>query len=129
MKKKLEYLFLSLLVVCFCYFIQKDSDTINFSKSKNNIISESLRKTNYSGSWIYGEGMHIFKDDKSLEEYNIKFINEDMQELQALYLAVCEMEYFPMECVMYGRIVSPVLSNQKNLLVDSFEILYIQGCE
>ncbi len=129
MKKKLEYLFLSLLVVCFCYFIQKDSDTINFSKSKNNIISESLRKTNYSGSWIYGEGMHIFKDDKSLEEYNIKFINEDMQELQELYLAVCEMEYFPMECVMYGRIVSPVLSNQKNLLVDSFEILYIQGCE
>ncbi|MAJ90443.1 MAG: hypothetical protein CMD08_04115 [Flavobacteriales bacterium] len=129
MKKKLEYLFLSLLVVCFCYFIQKDSDTINFSKSKNNIISESLRKTNYSGSWIYGEGMHIFKDDKSLEEYNIKFINEDMQEVQELYLAVCEMEYFPMECVMYGRIVSPVLSNQKNLLVDSFEILYIQGCE
>ena len=73
--------------------------------------------------------MHIFKDDKSLEEYNIKFINEDMQELQALYLAVCEMEYFPMECVMYGRIAKPVLSNQKNLLVDSFEILYIQGCE
>ena len=129
MKKKLEYLYLSLLVVCFCFLIQKDSDTINFSKSKNDIINESLRKTTYRGSWIYGEGMHIFKDDKSLEEYNIKFINEDMQELQALYLAVCEMEYFPMECVMYGRIAKPVLSNQKNLLVDSFEILYIQGCE
>ena len=129
MKKKLEYLYLSLLVVCFCFLIQKESDTINFSKSKNNIINESLRKKTYSGSWIYGEGMHIFKDDKSLEEYNIKFINEDMQELQALYLAVCEMEYFPMECVMYGRIAKPVLSNQKNLLVDSFEILYIQGCE
>ena len=129
MKRKLEYIFLSLLVVCFCFLIQKDSDTINFSKSKNNIISESLRKTTFIGSWIYGEGMHIFKDDKSLEEYNIKFINEDMQELQALYLAVCEMEYFPMECVMYGRVVSPVLSNQKSLLVDSFEILYIQGCE
>ncbi len=45
-----------------------------------------------------------------------------MQELAELYLAVCEMEYFPMECIMQGNL------QNETLQVFDFEILYIQGC-
>ena len=76
----------------------------------------------YSGWWVYGEGQHIFKDEATLEEWNLKFPNENMQELAALYLAITEMEYFPMECVMTGSLKADTLS------VNNFEITYIQGC-
>jgi len=76
----------------------------------------------YVGWWVYGEGQHIFKDETTLEEWELTFPNENMQELVELYLAVCEMEYFPMECMMQGN-----LQNDTLIVVD-FEILYIQGC-
>ena len=76
----------------------------------------------YTCWWIYGEGQHIFKDEATLEEWELTFPNEDMEELVDLYLAVCEMEYFPMECDMYGN-----LQNDTLIVVD-FEITYIQGC-
>ena len=52
---------------------------------------------------MYGEGYHIFKDEESLEEWNLEFINENMEELVELYLSITEMEYFPMECKMIGH--------------------------
>ena len=76
----------------------------------------------YVGWWVYGEGQHIFKDEATLEEWNLKFLNENMEELVALYLSVCEMEYFPMECNMIGRLQKDTLE------VTDFEITYIQGC-
>lgn len=76
----------------------------------------------YIGWWIYGEGQHIFKDESTLEEWELIFLNENTEELETLYLAVCEMEYFPMECVMKGNL------HNDTLMVDDFEILYIQGC-
>lgn len=101
-----------------------------FTENKNSkIIFSSEEQKSYKGWWIYGEGLHIFKDEETLEEYNLEFINEDIQELQDLYLAVCEMEYFPMECSMLGKLKKSVLSNQATLVVNNFEILYIQGCE
>jgi len=75
-----------------------------------------------NGWWVYGEGQHIFKDEESLEEYDLTFPNENMEELVELYLAVCEMEYFPMECKMTGILHGNFLE------VSDFEILYIQGC-
>ena len=48
--------------------------------------------------------------------------NENMEELVELYVSVCEMEYFPMECEMKGILIGSILS------VQEFEILYIQGC-
>ena len=76
----------------------------------------------YVGWWVYGEGQHIFKDETTLEEWGLTFPNENMKELVELYLAVCEMEYFPMECIMQGD-----LQNDTLQVVD-FEITYIQGC-
>ena len=76
----------------------------------------------YTGWWVYGEGQHIFKDEETLEEYDLVFPNENMEELVELYLSVCEMEYFPMECEMKGILSGSILS------VQEFEILYIQGC-
>ena len=76
----------------------------------------------YVGWWVYGEGQHIFKDETTLEEWELTFPNENMQELVELYLAVCEMEYFPMECMMQGNL------QNDTLIVADFEILYIQGC-
>ena len=80
-------------------------------------------KTNtLTGWWVYGEGQHIFKDEQTLEEYDLVFPNENMVELVELYVSVCEMEYLPMECQMTGLLSGNILS------VQAFEILYIQGC-
>ena len=84
-------------------------------------ISSDTVKT-YVGWWVYGEGQHIFKDEQTLDEYDLIFPNENMDELVELYVSVCEMEYFPMECQMTGFLSGGILS------VQEFEILYIQGC-
>ena len=97
-------------------------------KREIEISVESTTEKNYKGWWVYGEGQHIFKDEETLEEYTLEFPNEDMTELQALYLAVCEMEYFPMECAMTGHIKKELIKKQNTLIVSEFEILYIQGC-
>tara|TARA_E500000331_G_scaffold323372_1_gene338947 strand:- start:189 stop:533 length:345 start_codon:yes stop_codon:yes gene_type:complete len=76
----------------------------------------------YKGWWVYGEGQHIFKDEATLGEWQLSFPNENFEELVELYLAVCEMEYFPMECEMHGNLINDTL------IVKDFEILYIQGC-
>ena len=76
----------------------------------------------YKGWWVYGEGQHMFKDEATLGEWQLSFPNENFEELAELYLAVCEMEYFPMECEMHGNLINDTL------IVADFEILYIQGC-
>jgi hypothetical protein len=84
------------------------------------VISDTVKT--YVGWWVYGEGQHIFKDELILDEYDLVFPNENMVELVELYISVCEMEYFPMECQMTGILRGSILS------VQEFEILYIQGC-
>ena len=76
----------------------------------------------YVGWWVYGEEQHIFKDETTLGEWGLTFPNENIEELVELYVAVCEMEYFPMECIMQGN-----LQNDTLQVVD-FEITYIKGC-
>ena len=91
-------------------------------ESEIQIIAENSDENTYTGWWVYGEGQHIFKDEATLEEFDLVFPNENMEELVALYLSVCEMEYFPMECDMKGNVQNDTLE------VTDFEITYIQGC-
>tara|TARA_B100000513_G_C11886564_1_gene180967 strand:+ start:780 stop:1100 length:321 start_codon:yes stop_codon:yes gene_type:complete len=88
-------------------------------------IFEKENNTNLSlsGWWVYGEGLHSFKDEKSLEEYNLQFLNEDSLELIELYLSIVEMEYFPMETNITG------VRKDENFYVDNFEITYVVGCD
>ena len=97
-------------------------------KSSMKIVVENTEQKEYIGWWVYGEGQHIFKDEQTLEEYDMEFPNENMEELVELYLAVCEMEYFPMECKMTGHLKKELVEKQTTLIVSDFEILYIQGC-
>ncbi len=98
------------------------------SESVVKIVVENTEEKRYNGWWVYGEGQHIFKDEESLEEWNLEFSNENMEELKELYLAICEMEYFPMECEMIGHKRKDFLGNRTILIVSEFNILYIQGC-
>ncbi len=98
------------------------------SESIVKILVENTEEKSYNGWWVYGEGQHIFKDEESLEEWDLEFLNENMQELEELYLAICEMEYFPMECEMIGYKRKDILKNETTLIVSEFNILYIQGC-
>jgi hypothetical protein len=84
--------------------------------------TKTVAPIQYTGWWVYGEGQHIFKDEETLGEWELTFPNENRQELVELYLAVCEMEYFPMECNMQGHLQNDTLE------VTDFEITYIQGC-
>jgi len=98
------------------------------SESVVKIVVENTEEKSHIGWWVYGEGQHIFKDEESLEEWNLEFSNENMEELKELYLAICEMEYFPMECEMIGHKRKDILKNETTLIVSEFNILYIQGC-
>ena len=98
------------------------------SESVVKFLVENTEEKSYNGWWVYGEGQHIFKDEESLEEWDLEFLNENMQELEELYLAICEMEYFPMECEMIGYKSKDILKNETTLIVSEFNILYIQGC-
>ena len=91
-------------------------------------VNERSIKKSYNGWWVYGENQHIFKDEESLEEWGLEFPNEDIEELKELYLAICEMEYFPMECEMIGYKKLNTLEKQTILIVQEFNILYIEGC-
>ncbi len=92
------------------------------------IVLEDTKEQTYTGWWIYGEEQHIFKDEKTLNEYDLEFPNENMSKLKELYLEICEMEYFPMECLITGTLKTTLLQETNTIVVTSFEILYIEGC-
>jgi hypothetical protein len=121
LKYKIIVFLIFLLVISSCTTLksieqQKEIIFIPF----RSVSSVSVKS--YTGWWVYGEDQHIFKDEVTMEEYDLTFPNENMVELVELYLSVCEMEYFPMECEMTGILKGNILE------VSNFEILYIQGC-
>jgi len=127
---KIIFPLLILLLVFSCNIqikVSNDKEEIP-SESVVKIVVENTEEKSYNGWWVYGEGQHIFKDEESLEEWNLEFSNEKMEELKELYLAICEMEYFPMECEMIGHKRKDILKNETALIVSEFNILYIQGC-
>ena len=124
MKKQIYQLLSIALLLAFSscsdlamYTIGASIDAINLSHKQRAANSET-----YTGWWVYGEGHHVFKDEASLEEWALIFPNENLQDLENLYLSITEMEYFPMECEMHGNL------KNDTLIVEDFEILYIQGC-
>lgn len=125
MLRKLSLLFV-IIIFSGCIssklFNQAIADAVLFGDYDKLEISNQQVQT-YTGWWIYGEGQHIFKNEENLGEWTLTFPNENMEELVELYLAVCEMEYFPMECNMIGKLQNDTLE------VADFEITYIQGCE
>ena len=127
---KIIFSFLILLLVFSCNVQIKVSTDKEESPSENviKIVVETTKQKGHIGWWVYGEGQHIFKDEESLEEWGLEFPNENLEELEELYLAVCEMEYFPMECEMIGRKSIDVLNNKTILIVSEFNILHVQGC-
>ena len=99
-----------------------------YSNSRIKIIIENIKEKKLTGWWVYGEGQHIFKDEESLEEFDLEFRNEDPQEIIELYLAICEMEYFPMECEIIAHRRKDIFKNQTTLIVSKLNILYVEGC-
>ena len=122
-------LLLIMLNSCSIQFKVNTELDIDSEENEIKIIVENTKQKDYLGWWIYGEGYHMFKDELTLEEWELEFLNEDIEEVNKLYLAVCEMEYFPMECKMTGHFRNDIVKKQKTLIVESFEILYIQGCD
>ncbi len=118
---KAALLFGSILFISSCASPKDTEKQEEIIPIPTRVINSETIKT-FTGWWVYGEGQHIFKDEATLEEYDIVFPNENMEELVELYLAVCEMEYFPMECEMKGTLSSAILT------VQAFEILHIEGC-
>ena len=122
-------LLMFIFILSSCTILMKiDVSSDEKEKRGMKILVENTEQKEYIGWWVYGEGQHIFKDEQTLEEYDMEFPNENMQELIELYLAVCEMEYFPMECKMTGHLKKELAEKQTTLIVSDFEILYIQGC-
>ena len=120
-KKLTEYcIVFSLIVFLFSISFSK-ADNIEVIEIDTHMSQDSLHT--YTGWWIYGDGQHIFKNKDTLEELDMEFINEDVEEIKDLYLSICEMEYFPVDCEMRGFIKDRVL------YIFSFEILYVEGCE
>lgn len=114
-------------------YISEDLDDKDSGVSKDQGEDSGMIDTagkEYVGWWIYGGGQHIFKDEHSLEEWDLIFLNENKEEIGKLYLSITEMEYFPMECKMIGRkkFIDIAESQETQFLVEDFEILYIQGC-
>ena len=109
--------------------IQMRTDISSNEKKKTDVKFkvQNIEQKEYVGWWVYGEGQHIFKDEQTLEEYDVEFLNENMDELAELYIAVCEMEFFPLECKMTGRLKKELVDEQDTLMVSAFEILYVEG--
>ena len=85
-------------------------------------IIDKTKTKDYSGWWIYGDSLHLFKDEKSLKEFEIRFLNERKEDLELLYIEIAEMEYFPVDCNVKGYV------KNDTLYVDDLEITFIQGC-
>ena len=117
--------------ICSCSIQMNVTTKLNPDSKKNEfkILIENKKETTHIGWWIYGEGDHIFKDELTLEEWRVEFVNEQTEEIKKLYLDVCEIEYFPMECKMIGHFRKDIVNNYKTLVVKEFEILYVQGCD
>mgnify|MGYP003312225087 CR=1 FL=1 len=86
------------------------------------IISQALKMFDMKAIFLCGSNPNL-PFEKSLEEYNLQFLNEDSLELIELYLSIVEMEYFPMETNIIG------VKKDENFYVDDFEITYVVGCD
>lgn len=114
---------ISFLIVALLYSCIGGVTLSNPKHAKSNVINT------YKGWWIYGDGEHLFKDEKTLTEYHLIFENENIEDIKNLYLDICEIEYFPVESIMTGYIGNNSIKSDQNVIVVSdFEVLYLEGC-
>ena len=116
MKVYIKILVSIILIVSFSSF--------KFTNGKNNkpVVSNK-------GWWIFGDGYHLFKDQKTLKEINLVFMDYNKNDITELYLSIAKMEYFPLECYIQGIKKIDLKKNELYFSVQDFEILYIEGCE
>ena len=93
-----------------------------------NNYKKKVQTKKYVGWWIFGENMHLFKDSKNLEEYELFFLNETSEEITKFYLEIAEQEFLPIDIEIDGYLHTNE-KNQKILEVSDFYITFIQGCD
>ena len=104
-------------------------DHNSYLSSQNDINDKKKVQINkYVGWWIFGENMHLFKDSKNLEEYELFFLNETSEEITKFYLELAEQEFLPIDIEIDGSLYTNE-KKQKILEVSDFYITFIQGCD
>ena len=122
---------MKLVLLTIVFFVTSCSsiDNNSYLSSQNDINDKKKVQTKkHVGWWIYGENMHLFKDSKNLEEYELFFLNETDEEITKFYLEIAEQEFLPIDIEIYGSLHSNK-KNQNILEVSDFYITFIQGCD
>ena len=47
-------------------------------------LVDQPKAQDFSGWWIYGDSLHLFKDEKSLKEFEVSFLNERKEDIPTL---------------------------------------------
>ena len=122
---------MKLILLTIVFFVTSCSniDNNSYLSSQNDINDKKKVQINkYVGWWIFGENMHLFKDSKNLEEYELFFLNETSEEITKFYLEIAEQEFLPIDIEIDGFLYTNE-KKQKILEVSDFYITFIQGCD
>lgn len=124
---------MKLILLTIVFFVTSCSniDNNSYLSSQNDININYKKKVQikkYVGWWIFGENMHLFKDSKNLEEYELFFLNETSEEITKFYLEIAEQEFLPIDIEIDGSLYTNE-KKQKILEVSDFYITFIQGCD
>ena len=122
---------MKLILLTIVFFVTSCSniDNNSFLSSQNDINDKKKVQTKkYVGWWIFGEKMHLFKDSKNLEEYELFFLNETTEEITKFYLELAEQEFLPIDIEIDGSLHTNE-KNQKILEASDFYVTFIQGCD
>ncbi len=120
---------LKLIIIVFSVTSCFNIDNNSYLSSQNDInIKKKVQTKKYVGWWIFGEEMHLFKDSKNLEEYELFFLNETSEEITKFYLEIAEQEFLPIDIEIDGSLHTNE-KNQKILEVSDFYITFVQGCD
>lgn len=121
---------MKLILLTIVFFVTSCSNIDNNSYLSQNDINDKkkVQIKKYVGWWIFGENMHLFKDSKNLEEYELFFLNETSEEITKFYLEIAEQEFLPIDIEIDGSLYTNE-KKQKILEVSDFYITFIQGCD
>lgn len=122
---------MKLILLTIVFFVTSCSniDNNSYLSSQNDINDEKKVQTKkYAGWWVFGEDLHLFKDSKNLEEYELFFLNETSEEITEFYLEIAEQEFLPIDIEIDGSLYTNE-KKQKILEVSDFYITFIQGCD
>tara|TARA_B100000989_G_C19234868_1_gene341512 strand:- start:129 stop:506 length:378 start_codon:yes stop_codon:yes gene_type:complete len=109
-----------------CFNEHNGPSTSSYNDINN--YKKKVQTKKYVGWWVFGENLHLFKDAKNLEEYELFFLNETNEEITKFYLEIAEHEFFPIDIEIDGLLYTNE-KNQKIIEVSDFFITYVQGCD